>query len=221
MANNKRVLIGVAALLVVILAGGMIAYRTLASKQEAPAPAAAPAATTSAASTTSSDAASTAAETSSSTGTSSSDSAESSPMLADYDATVYTESGDATTLIQIANGKPLVLNFWATWCPYCVQEMGDYQQLFQRYGEKVSFAFLDCNYGGRGETGEKARAYLDENGYGDLPLYLDTNMEASANFGASSLPTTIVVAADGTIVYAAAGAINASQMDGLLSSLVS
>ncbi|HQE70073.1 MAG TPA: TlpA disulfide reductase family protein, partial [Atopobiaceae bacterium] len=47
-------------------------------------------------------------------------------MLADYDARIYTEQGDMIALSEIADGKPLVINFWATWCPYCVQELPDF-----------------------------------------------------------------------------------------------
>ena len=64
-------------------------------------------------------------------------------LLADFDATVYTESGDPITLSQIANGRPLVVNLWATWCPYCVQEMPDFAEAMAREGDKVSFAFID------------------------------------------------------------------------------
>lgn len=141
------------------------------------------------------------------------------PLLSDYDATVYTREGEPVRLSAIADGRPLVINFWATWCPYCLKEMPDYQQLVAEYGDEVSFAFVDQNDGKR-ETISVAEAWLEENGYTDLPVFYDTDLEASYSFGAQALPTTVLVSADGTIVSASAGAINLEAMRAALDELV-
>lgn len=139
-------------------------------------------------------------------------------MLKDYDATVYTDAQEQVSLTQIAAGKPLVINFWATWCPYCIEEMPDYQRLYNEYADRVSFAFIDQTDGNR-ETVAMAQAWLQENGYAELPAYYDTELDASSTFGARSLPTTIVVSADGQIVSATAGMIDAAAMRSLLDTL--
>ena len=77
-------------------------------------------------------------------------------LLADYDATVYTDLGEPLKLSAIAGGKPLVVNFWATWCPYCVDELPDFQQIVSDYGDRVSFAFVDVADGQR-ERADDAR----------------------------------------------------------------
>ncbi len=141
------------------------------------------------------------------------------PLLSDYDATVYTREGEPVRLSAIADGRPLVINFWATWCPYCLKETPDYQQLVAEYGDEVSFAFVDQNDGKR-ETISVAEAWLEENGYTDLPVFYDTDLEASYSFGAQALPTTVLVSADGTIVSASAGAINLEAMRAALDELV-
>lgn len=141
------------------------------------------------------------------------------PLLSDYDATVYTREGEPVRLSAIADGRPLVINFWATWCPYCLKEMPDYQQLVAEYGDEVSFAFVDQNDGKR-ETISVAEAWLEENGYTDLPVFYDTDLEVSYSFGAQALPTTVLVSADGTIVSASAGAINLEAMRAALDELV-
>lgn len=130
--------------------------------------------------------------------------------LADYDATVFNEYGDATTLTKIADGKPLVINFWATWCTYCVREMPDYQELYDEYGDRVSFAFVDCVYGTR-ETADKAAAWLYENEY-NLPAYYDNNLSAQSLFGITSIPTTVIVSADGEILTITTGQIDPDRM---------
>ena len=212
MNTGKRGVLVAGIVLALVLACGVVAYRTLSPANTV----------TDATGTQLSSRAASGATNTHDDGTGADDDtagASEAPQLADYDATVYTVLGEPTMLSQIANGKPLVINFWATWCPYCVQEMDDYLQLYRTYGDRVEFAFIDCN-NGRGETVEKASAWLDDKGYGDFPDYYDTDSAAMNSFGAWSLPTTIVVSADGEIVHAAAGAIRLADMDALLSSLV-
>lgn len=140
-------------------------------------------------------------------------------LLADHDATVYTDLGEPVLLTALADGRPLVINFWATWCPYCVQELPDYQELFADYGDRVSFAFVDVA-DGRRECAEDAAVWLADNGYSELPAFYDTSMEATATFGAYSLPTTVVVSADGEVLTITAGMIDPVLMRGALEELL-
>ena len=140
-------------------------------------------------------------------------------MLADYDAVVYTQTGQAWSLTEIADGQPLVINFWATWCPYCVDELPDFQKLYAAYGDKVSFAFVDCADGSR-ETVEDAVAWLADQGFDDLPVYYDTELEATHLYGATSLPTTVVVDGNGEVLTISPGRIDAARMRVVLEKLV-
>ena len=140
-------------------------------------------------------------------------------LLADHDATVYTDLGEPLPLSVIADGKPLVINFWATWCPYCVDELPDFQGIVADYGDRVNFAFVDVA-DGRREKAEDAAAWLVEQGFDDLPAYYDTSQEASATFGAYALPTTVVVSAEGEILTVSAGRIDATLLRGALETLV-
>ena len=140
-------------------------------------------------------------------------------LLADYDATVYTDLGEPLRLSDIADGKPLVINFWATWCPYCVDELPDFQRIYAEYGDRVSFAFVDVADGQR-ERAEDASAWLVEQGFDDLPAFYDTSQEAVVSFGAYALPTTVVVSADGEILTVTPGRIDATLMRGALEQLV-
>lgn len=140
-------------------------------------------------------------------------------LLADHDAMVYTDLGESMTLSSIADGKPLVINFWATWCPYCVEELPDFQRIYADYGDRVNFAFVDVA-DGRRERVEDAAAWLVEQGFDDLPAYYDTSMEASASFGAYALPTTAVVSAEGEVLTVTAGRIDPTLLRGALNGLV-
>ena len=211
--TNKRGVLIAGIALALVLVGGAAAYGFLASKQgEASSQIAQ---TASSASDSSASAQGASSQTSSA-----SDAApnQGAPQLSEYDATVYTADGEAVKLSQIANGKPLVINFWATWCPYCVKEFPDYKTLLSEYGDSVSFAFVDAP-GSRGETVEKAQEWLAQNGFEEFPAYYDNDLEASSNFGARSLPTTVVVAANGEIQGASAGAIDLQRMRNALYTL--
>ena len=140
-------------------------------------------------------------------------------LLADYDATVYTDLGEPLKLSAIAGGKPLVVNFWATWCPYCVDELPDFQQIVNDYGDRVSFAFVDVADGQR-ERADDAQAWLADNRFDDLPDYYDTSLEATTTFGVYSYPTTVLVSAEGEILSVSPGRIDPILLRGSLEQLV-
>ncbi len=218
--NRRGVLIAVVSM-VAILVVGLVGYNVLAGGR-APSASAAMEEKVDAGETSGAASGAQASEQDSGQGTAAQDTqkdAQDVPMLADYDATVYTDANEPMTLTQIADGKPLVMNFWATWCPYCVQEMPDFQQLYEEYGDRVSFAFIDATDGSR-ETLDAARSWLADNGLTDLPAYYDLDLNATAMFAARALPTTVVVSADGRILGVRSGMIDPSQMRATLDSLV-
>ena len=133
------------------------------------------------------------------------------------DFTVVDEQGNDLTLSSLS-GKVIVVNFWATWCPYCVQEMGDYQTLYEQYGDRVAFVMVDAT-DGRHETIDAAKNFKSRNGY-TFPIYFDTETSAQKSYGIYSYPTTIVIDSQGTIVSQRPGVISLSSMrktlDGLL-----
>ena len=211
MENKRGGVIAAAVALVVVLVLAFVGYRVLAPKQGETQPAAQ--------SSQSADASQQQSETNQPQQQGQAQSTKDAPKLANYDATVYTADGQPKKLTEIAAGKPLVINFWATWCPYCVQEMPDFQGIYHDYGDKISFAFVDST-DGRRETKEAAQTWLAENGLDDLPAYYDTDLDATATLGASSLPSTVVVSANGEIMMAKAGRINDASMRSALDTLV-
>jgi thiol-disulfide isomerase/thioredoxin len=140
-------------------------------------------------------------------------------MLADHDTTVYTALGEPVSFADIADGRPLVINFWATWCPYCVDELPDFQKIVADYGDRVSFAFVDAADGQR-EKADDARQWLVDQGFEDLPDYYDRDMSAVVSFGVYAYPTTVIVSADGEILTISAGRIDAALLRVELNKLV-
>lgn len=91
-------------------------------------------------------------------------------------------------------GKPVVINFWATYCVPCITEMPMLEELHQDYGDEVTFIGINV-----GESVEVATPQVDATGVSYLQL-LDPDMEALGDYGAIALPHTVVLDADGTIV---------------------
>lgn len=133
------------------------------------------------------------------------------------DVSVFDGSNASLKLSEIAQGKPMVVNFWATWCPYCIDEMADYQALYEKYGDRVAFVML--NAADSLTEPAAARTYVQENGF-TFPIYFDTAHEGVTNYRVNGLPTTVVIAADGTLVQNAPGRIDAAKLDAQLASLL-
>lgn len=107
-------------------------------------------------------------------------------------------------------GKPVVLNFWASWCPPCKSEMPDFQAAYDTYGEDIQFVMVNLTDGNR-ETKETASAFIEESGF-TFPVYYDVNMEAAYAYNISSIPVTVLIDADGTVVAHRIGMLNAEGL---------
>ena len=103
-------------------------------------------------------------------------------------------------------GKPLVLNFWASWCPPCRIEMPDFDTVWKELGEEVHFVML-CLVDGRQETVESGKAFILKEGF-SFPVYFDTRQEGAFSYGIRSIPTTIFIDSEGYITAGVQGAIN-------------
>lgn len=111
--------------------------------------------------------------------------------------TVYDREGGAVALSEF-RGKPVILNFWATWCGYCVQEMPDFEELFQTYGEQIHFLMINAT-DGQQETVEKATGFVDGKGF-TFPVYFDTEQSAVSAYGIHAMPMTFFLDAEGNFV---------------------
>ena len=107
-------------------------------------------------------------------------------------------------------GKPIVLNFWASWCTPCKSEMPEFNAAWEELDGEVQFLMVNMTDGAR-ETVESAREYVEGEGF-TFPVLFDTKSEAAIAYSAYSLPTTYFIDADGYVTARAVGAIDGETL---------
>lgn len=128
-------------------------------------------------------------------------------------------------------GKKVVINFWASWCPTCRSEMPELQSFYEKNKDNENIAFLSVNLtDGKRETLEKALAYLQEENF-SFPTLSDPNYQAFSKLNLNALPITVILEEDGqaaplftyqnTPFYAHFGAITEKMLEDYLSGMES
>ena len=123
------------------------------------------------------------------------------------DFTAYDADGNAVQLSDYF-GKPLVLNFWASWCGPCKSEMPEFQKAYEEYPD---LQFLMVNMTTGRETQASAEELLEQEGY-TFPVLFDLDTDAAMTYGVYSLPTTYVLDAEGNLVAWGQGALDAETL---------
>jgi thiol-disulfide isomerase/thioredoxin len=107
-------------------------------------------------------------------------------------------------------GQITVLNFWATWCPPCREEMPELEVFATKHKNEIVFGAVNLQ-----ETVEKVRAFLDQNKY-TMPVLLDTDGKAGSEFLIRAIPTTIILDKNGVIQFRKSGPVTADELEAVL-----
>lgn len=133
------------------------------------------------------------------------------------DFEVMNVDGETVALADFLDGKPIVINFWASWCPPCRSEMPAFQKAYDQYGDQVHFLMINVTDDER-ETRASANSFIAENSF-TFPVYYDFHLanqeydqSASYTYQATSLPSTFFINKNGNFQFYAVGALDESQL---------
>ena len=118
--------------------------------------------------------------------------------------------GNTVQLSDFLGDKPVFLNFWASICSPCKQEMPDIQTLYEQYGDQIHFVLVNVG-AAMNDTREKAENYLKEEGF-TFPVYYDVDYQAISAYGINSFPFSIFIDAQGNLVTYGQGKLSAELL---------
>lgn len=110
------------------------------------------------------------------------------------DFSAQTNEGDTFTLSEQV-GNVVLINFWATWCGPCVEEMPALQDLYEEYGDSGNVRIVLIN---AGESSRTVHRFLSQNGY-TVPCIYDTDNTVNDQYGVMGIPYTVIFNKDGTV----------------------
>ena len=131
-------------------------------------------------------------------------------MLApDFTVPVY--GTDIPFVLSEHRGRQVIINFWATWCTPCCNELPYFDEAYQQHKENATIIAIHSDL-----VTDDVETYLDRYDY-QFPFALDQTGEVIKLFGGSTmLPQTIVVDENGIIVYNAVGSITPQQLESFI-----
>ncbi|MBH8606482.1 TlpA disulfide reductase family protein [Thermoactinomyces sp. CICC 10521] len=96
-----------------------------------------------------------------------------------------------------SKGKPVVINFWATYCDYCQEEMAAFQRVYAQMGDQVNFYMIDAAY----TEHEAAIGRFVKRNHITLPVLLDQSGDVGNSYFAKAFPQTFILDREHRIFY--------------------
>lgn len=126
------------------------------------------------------------------------------------DFTLQTVSGDDLTLSQLLQQKPVILDFWTSWCPNCRRDMPKLDALYEQYADQVEVVGVNLK-----ESSSTVQEYVDSANI-SYPIVLDTNGAVARSYGVSYTNTHILINRQGMIVRVIPGDISEADILSLI-----
>lgn len=134
----------------------------------------------------------------------------SSDIIQTDDFTVYDSDMNKVKLSDYF-GRPIVVNFWASWCGPCKSELPAFNDAYEKYKDDVVFLMVNLP-DGYSDSQKSIEKFISENGY-KFPVYYDFENNASTVYGVNSIPETLFINADGTLYDTQIGAMSAETLE--------
>jgi thiol-disulfide isomerase/thioredoxin len=117
---------------------------------------------------------------------------------------------DEQTVLTAYEGRPIVVNFFASWCAPCVTEMPAFEEVHQAMGDQVAFVGLSTS-----DREEATLELVEETGV-TYDLGRDPRGDLLVDFGGFDLPLTVLVDADGVVTSVNTGELTAAELTELI-----
>lgn len=111
------------------------------------------------------------------------------------DFTLQGVNGEKIILSQILKDKKAVLVFWASWCPYCVNEVPDVEKFYKDNQNKIAVIGVNLQ-----ESKEKAASFIKKMGI-TYPIALDADGKVGQLYNVRGIPTVVAIDKDENIIY--------------------
>jgi thiol-disulfide isomerase/thioredoxin len=111
-------------------------------------------------------------------------------------------------------GKPLLLSFWTTWCPYCRAQTPVLVEAYTRYGSAVEFIGINVE-----EGQEAVQSYLQEQTIA-YPILLDLDRQVADLYNVTGFPTTYFIDPAGVVVSRQIGQLKPNQVEKYIEQLL-
>lgn len=143
---------------------------------------------------------------------------ESAEIVLAPDFTLVDLNGNTHTLSEY-QGKTLFINFWATWCSPCKQELPHIQTIYEEYEKEgedglIVLTVVAPEYGSEG-TAEEIEAFVEQEGY-TFPVLLDTTAEIFGAYGIRAFPTTFMINQEGEVYGYITGQLTEDMMHSII-----
>lgn len=110
-------------------------------------------------------------------------------------------------------GKVTIVNFWASWCPPCREEMPELNRFAAKHKDTVFFYGVNLQ-----EPTDKVKEFMQQYSY-SFPVLIDSTGEIGKFFRVTAIPTTLVVDKKGMIVFRKSGTVTMSELEGIIKDL--
>ena len=130
-------------------------------------------------------------------------------------AVVATSMEGETVSLDAYRGRPLIVNFWASWCFECIEEHRVLMEAQERYGERLVIVGIVYQ-----DTVADARGFLARYGDGGWPNLIDADGRLAIAYGVTGVPEGFLIDAAGVVRYKQYGAVTRAVLDDQLPALL-